>query len=112
MSLKTSLWGIMVLKSTKSIITCVQVLQVGQGCVECDGDSVLSGSVCLIGNLVAVQVHRDGFSDVHQYHPLKALHDYWGEGDWVLVIEGGNGRLFGDRDDGSGLKAGGNCSLL
>ena len=51
-------------------------------------------------------------SDVRQYNPLKALHDYWGEGDWALVIEEGNGRFYGDRDDGSGLKAGGNCSLL
>ena len=91
---------------------CVGVLQGGQGCVECDGDSVLCGSVCLMGKLVAVQVHRDAVSDVRQYHPLKAPHDYWGEGDWAVVIEAGNGRFFGDRDDGSGLKAGGICSLL
>ena len=32
---------------------CVGVLQGGQGCVECDGDSVLWGSVCLIGKLLA-----------------------------------------------------------
>lgn len=91
---------------------CVQVLQVGQGCVDCDGDSVLCGSVCFLGKLVTVHVHRDAVSDVRQYHPLKALHDYWGEGDWALVIEAGNAIFFADRDDGSGLKAGGNCSLL
>ena len=33
---------------------CARVLQVGQGCVERDGDSNLHGSVCFIGKLVAV----------------------------------------------------------
>ena len=80
---------------------CVGVLQGGQGCVECDGDSVLWGSVCLMGILVAVQVHREAASDVRQDHPLKAPHDYWGEGDWAVVIEAWNGRICGDRDDGS-----------
>ena len=65
-----------------------------------------------MGKLVAVQVHRDGVSDVRQYHPLKAPHDYWGEGDWAVVIEAWNGDSLGDRDDGSGHKAGGNISLL
>ena len=74
---------------------CVGVLQGGQGCVECDGDSVLWGSVCLMGKLVAVQVHRDAVSDVRQYHPLKAPHDYWGEGDWAVVIEAGNAEFVG-----------------
>lgn len=32
---------------------CVRVLQVGQCRVERDGDSVLRGSVCLIGKMVA-----------------------------------------------------------
>ena len=80
--------------------------------MECDDDSVLCGSVCFIGMLMTVLVHRDAASDVRQYHLLKALHDYWGEGDWAVVIEASNGRFLGDRDDGSGLKAGGNCGLL
>ena len=31
---------------------CVRVLQVGHGCVKCDGDGVLCESICFIGILV------------------------------------------------------------
>ena len=59
---------------------CVGVLQGGQGCVECDGDSVLWGSVWLMGKLVAggwqvmgigtmvVDLRQVGTALNHQYH--------------------------------------------
>jgi len=55
---------------------------------------------------VAVSICWEDVPDVRQYHPLEALGDDWGQGDWAVVVEAGDCGLFWDRDNGGGFKAG------
>ena len=71
-----------------------------QGCVEHSVDSILCRPVGSIGQLVLVQVSRDGRFNVREDESLTAFGDYGGDSNWVIVIKAGHCTFLWGWDDG------------
>ncbi len=72
------------------------------------GDGIVSRSIWAIGKLKRVQCNRGGGANVVLYKPLKHLHDYGCEGNWVIVIQARGFIVLRHRVDDIFFKGGGN----